>query len=418
MRATTSAVSRRRMQYTRAGTPQERGSSKMKRTITGIPRRSGSALVTVMLVILVVASLLSTMISGSLQQMHMSSRLADQSRALMLAESGAHHAYSVLVTNFAARTNADAFPLTTYDNGTYDADVVAVDTCLAVVHCTGTYNGVVVSVILDVKDFGGGSEGEGGTGAPAYECAILAGGTMKWAGSGTMNAGTGMMHCNGQLKKTGSSDLIAAIVSSSVEVWKRGSGDIEGDASAPSINESGSGHITGTQTVGTVDPITIPDIDLTPYYNEALANGQVYSSDQHIMGSDDTIIPGGIMWVDGDFQKSGSGNLTGCVIATGEVKISGSGDQIKVGDYPAFISRDDDIKYSGSGNVHGLLYAKTGNFDKSGSGDLTGSIICAGNFTKTGSWNLMAYEDSEPVAPGERDEGEPSQLIGISAWQK
>jgi len=219
---------------------------------------------------------------------------------------------------------------------------------------------------------------------------------------------------------TGSKKVIGDI-SSCERIWLVGSTKITGDAAAPTLTYSGTA-ISGTKTVGPVTAVTIPDIDLTPYYNQALANGQVYAGNQHFSGSDDLAPAGGVMWVNGDLRVSGSGQLIGCFIATGDIDITGSGDQVQVEKYPAFVSRDGDIDISGSGKSHGLIYVRVGDFDKTGSGDHTGSIICNAAFDAAGSWCTVVYEDSTPVAPGGGGGGgggsTPADNIGVSAWQK
>jgi hypothetical protein len=116
--------------------------------------------------------------------------------------------------------------------------------------------------------------------------------------------------------------------------------------------------------------------------------------------------------------------MIGCFIANGAVKITGSGDQIKVGDYPAFVSLTKKNDQAGSGKVHGLIYSgKSGtlSFDRSGSGDVTGSIISKGNFDASGSWSAMAYENSTPVPPasgGGGGGGSSGDRVGVIAWQK
>ncbi len=78
-----------------------------------------------------------------------------------------------------------------------------------------------------------------------------------------------------------------------------------------------------------VEAIVIPVLDLTPYYEHASAiwSGVFIQSAFHwfirLCGSR------GVMWEYGTFRRSGSGNFTGCVIATGNVDVSGSGNYNK-----------------------------------------------------------------------------------------
>lgn len=232
-----------------------------------------------------------------------------------------------------------------------------------------------------------------------FEKGICAGGDISWTGSGSLNAGIAAVCCNGFFSMSGSSDITANIFASN-GLSKTGSCDIKGNVSALTVTENGSGSITGTVTLGSLTQISIPEIDWTPYYQHAHANGQVYSGDKHITGASALTVPGGIMWVEGNFQKTGSGDFTGCIIASGDVTIAGSGDFVKVNEYPLAVSRTGKIDFSGSGDVRGLLYAQNGNFEKTGSGNVVGSIVCKGDFKKSGSWDLLNYEKSVPVAPG------------------
>jgi len=83
---------------------------------------------------------------------------------------------------------------------------------------------------------------------------------------------------------------------------------------------------------------------------------------------------------------------------TGDIEISGSGNYYKVQNYPLALSVNGKIDFSGSGNVHGLLFAMNRNFEKTGNGNVTGSIICKGNFRKSGGWDFLTYEKSVPPA--------------------
>jgi hypothetical protein len=245
---------------------------------------------------------------------------------------------------------------------------------------------------------------------PAYNYALLVGGNISWSGSGSCNVGTDSIHSNGELSMTGSSNLTGN-VSSSVKISKSGSTTITGNASAPQFSENGSGQITGIKTIGPVPQVTIPDIDLTPYYNQASSNGKVTSGNVSWSGSRDTVIPGGVLYVNGNFSVSGSMSVTGCIIATGTINISGSGNFAGVNSMPALVSVNGNISLSGSGNVTGLVYAKNGAITKSGSGLHTGSLMCKGNFTKSGSWSVLNYRNSAPLAPGASPESTPRHEI-------
>ena len=246
---------------------------------------------------------------------------------------------------------------------------------------------------------------------PAFDNGISAGGDIAWSGSGSVVASANIF-CNGSFNMNGSSTINADVYACG-GLSKSGSCDINGNVWASSVSQSGSGSVSGTVTIGPVAPIAIPDIDPTPYYNHAVSNGQVFSSSQHISGSSDYTVPGGIMWVNGSFKRSGSGNFIGCVIATGNINCSGSGDYIKVNEYPIAFSVNGNIDFSGSGTVNGLLYSRNGNFEKTGSGNVVGSIICKGNVRKSGSWNFLTFQRSAPVPPGCN-----GNLYALAGWKE
>jgi len=236
-------------------------------------------------------------------------------------------------------------------------------------------------------------------GDDAFGYAVCSGGDIKFTGSGTTNLNGGSMHTNREFKMTGSNTLKGNLFSSLL-IQSTGSSVIDGDATAPLFRGKSPGNVTGNVTKANVPEVEIPEIDLSPYYNEALANNEIYGSSQHFSGSDDLEPVGGIMWINGDLQISGSGDMIGSFIATGNIKISGSRNQIKVADYPALVSLNGDIEISGSGSFHGLIYAKNGEFKKTGSSQVVGSVITGGKFTKTGGSDMFLYEYSKPMPPG------------------
>lgn len=381
--------------------------------------RDGSVLLIILVFAFVVSMAVLTVFVVSRQSSGSVNAISDQMRAKVIAEAGANAAYSVLTTNFGARTNEAAFPVTSFGGGVYDVSVQSIGTDQAVICSTGRYGNAVARTVLDIKNHPKNLSGStNGTAQGAFGYAVVSGDQMTWTGTGIMRI-EGKVHANGGFKMTGSDVMTGTTcrVSSSVEIWSVGDTMIYGDASAPVWKGKSPSNIVGTVTTGPVPLVQIPDIDLTPYYNHALANGQVYNGNWHFTGVSDLAPTGGIMWVNGNLKWSGSGRLVGCFIATGDVNLSGSGDHVKVAAYPAVVSRDGNINISGSGKFNGLLYARIGSFDKSGSGDVRGSIICGGSFSKSGSWQLLTYEDSTPVPPGV-PVSTNFDRIKVEAWQE
>ncbi len=389
----------------------------MNRIIIDSDKR-GSALMVVLLVIIITTVLLATFFISSSQRSFMANKLADRTRAKSIAEAGVNFAYSILATNFNACSNPAAFPVTAYGDGSFDVTVTPVSNNLAVISSVGTYKGIIEKAVLDICNSSDSSTVSSMPTSP-WDYAILSGDDMTWSGSGVTDVGNGWVHTNGKDKHTGSA-VLEGNLSSCVRIWCTGSTEIHGNTATPLYKGTSPGNITGTATVGPVAPVEIPDIDLTPYYNWAMAHGEVYNGNVSI--STGEVKPnGGVMWVNGKLRMSTSDNMIGCFIATDDVDITGSGDQIKVGDFPAIISRDGDIDISGSGKFHGLLYAKNGDFDKTGSGDVVGQIICAGEFDKAGSWETMVYENSKPTPPGgggSTPDDDAKVKIAPTAWQE
>lgn len=382
--------------------------------------RTGSALVTVMGVIILIALAGAGMVTLGRQQIFSARRLRDYAKAQIIAESGANAAYCLLKTNFAARNDPNNFPLTAFGDGTYDVNVVPISSNLAAITSTGLCGLARAVVRVDIKNFplpGPTNQPPQAQGAFGY--AVVSGDTMTWNGNGTMTINGAGIHSNSRYKMTGCEVITGqnCNVSSCVQIWSTGTTEIHGNAQAPAWKGTSPANIIGgTPTTKAVPLVSIPDVDLTPYYQAALANGQVYSGDVHLTGSTDLVVPGGIMWVNGNLRLNRSGRMVGCFIATGDVIVTGSGDQEKVAGYPAFVSRDGKVDLSGNGDVHGLVYAKSGSIEKTGNGWVVGSMICAGTFDKGGGWDMLVYENSTPVPPGTPTSSSRDRVI-ITAWQ-
>lgn len=369
--------------------------------------KAGTSLPVVLGTILVVSILLAAVSRTAGQRAFTARQLACRIRAQALAETGVSHAYNLLAQDFEQRTNEASFPLTQYDGGTYDVSVTPLGEDNAVIRGVGTYASVRESVIVDVRRH----VQDVAQQDVAYGYAILADGEISWTGCGVFE-GDSRVHANSTFKQAGCGELNADISSSAAVTLKGNSGEIDGDVTAPDVSGK-TGKVTGTITETAVPEVSLPVIDLVPYYNEALANGEVYEGGQTVSGDFSPV--GGIMWVNGTLSFSGSGTRTGCFIATGDIHCSGSGQQIKVQGYPAFASRDGGIKFSGSGSCEGLVYARIGSVEITGSGRIDGSVICGSDFKKAGCSTVIAYVDSTPVSPVDvASDG----VLCVSAWQR
>jgi hypothetical protein len=397
----------------------------MEQTIDN-QRRTGAALLTVMGIVFAVCIVLGSLVVASSNRAHVARKLADRTRALAIAEAGAAKAYSVLVTNFSLRTNPAAFSSASFGGGSYALQVSAIGSNMASIVSTGVCGLAQEYVMLDVRNYGpyGGTNWSGsgttnGLSTNAFDYAVCSGGTLTWSGNVDLTMSNGWMHSNSAYLANGD-NTIQGNVSSSVGITMVGGAEITGTGTAPVITGGG----IGDPVVASVPLVNIPDIDLMPYYLAALANGQVVNGTVSLGGN--VSPPGGIMWVNGNLNF-GNGTYTGCFIATGsiEMKTTGNGTIAleKVERYPVLASRDGDIlvKQAKTLSFHGLIYCKTGGFDKQGEGDVDGrgSIIAAGGVSKVGGWSGMLYEDSTPVPPYVPGGSTPGDyVVGVSAWQR
>jgi hypothetical protein len=385
--------------------------------------RSGSALLAVMGIVFLIAIVAASMVAAGRQQVFAAVHLKDYVKAQMIAEAGVNQAYNILKTNFAARLNPNNFPPTSFDGGSYDATVVSIGSNRASITSTGLYQSATAQVKADIQNFPtattNGSPIPGG-GSP-YGFAVLAGCEIRWEGNSTLDLKGGYMHANGSYQANGV-NILTANVESCNSIQLVGQASIRGIGRSPLINAP-AGNIS-TARIESVPLVSIPNIDLTPYYNVALANGQVYGSGKALSGT--VTPPGGVMWVNGN-MSFGNGTYNGCFISTSDIELKTTGNgTITITNstgYPVLASRDSSIviKQAKTFTFKGLIYAKTGNFDKQGNGDVNGNgaIIAAGNVTKNGGWSGFIYSDPTPVTPGSGGSSGSSSRdkVVITAWQ-
>lgn len=381
--------------------------------------KRGAALVTVMAVIGTVSMLLTGVLSMAVHSGFMARKLGDRIRATAIAEAGAVRAYTMLVTNFAQRTDANAFPITAYGGGTYDADVVPVSNDMAVVVSEGVYRGTAVTVILDVRDCGGSGDPGTSGGAPfVCDYAMLCG-TLDFLGCGSISStsGAARVHSNGDMLISGNAQANVDMESSTyVNVQKV---TVDGDVTGTSLDVHGQAVITGTASEEPVPLIEIPDINLTPYYLWALAHGEVCDGDFSMSGG--TYTPnGGILWVEGDVSLASDYVFYGSIIATGEIHVSGSGDVIATTCAFSLVTRDGPRIFNQStGTIRGVVYVKNGDYRHTANGRVEGSIIVAGNIHKGGNSDVLLYlrHIIQPPDTGAAPTPDDSRVC-IVAWQK
>jgi cytoskeletal protein CcmA (bactofilin family) len=385
----------------------------MNRHHSSISNRSGSALLTVMLIVLISSVFLATVLSMSMGRAFMAKKLANRVRAIAIAEAGANQAYTVLATNFAARTDASAFPLTTYGDGSYDVSVSAISNEAASISSLGTCGDVQETVILDVM------LDESGMPPlpemPAFDYAMVAGGELAFNGTGNISGtnGTVSFHANGRMSVGGNAEGDVGFSSSTGIKVKNVT--IEGDISAPDLVVHAGATITGSQNEQTVPLVDIPDIDLTPYFNWASAHSEVREGFNMSGGS---YTPnGGILWVNGSVQLSSDYTFNGAIIATGAIHLTGTGSIVPTTTELALITRDGpQIRNQSTGLIDGLIYAKNGDYIHTANGQLRGQVIVKGDIAKGGTNVDLLFKQTEPAVPGQA--GTLVIALRASAWQQ
>ena len=384
------------------------------KTRTDTRSGTGSALLTVMLMVMILSGMVTGVMSMSLTRATVVRRLTNDTRALAIAEAGANHAYSVLSTNFSARTNAAAFPSTAYAGGVYDATVTPVGSSLAVIESLGQCGLSQVTVMLDAKRFREATPAPVPPPGSAWEKGLYANGQATVNGDSTVG---GYAHANAAFRVNGNYDLSTNEfhLTSATSVKISGNVYSPGTITAPTVSVTGSSTNGTTITETSVTAIPFPALDLTPLYNIALDNGQVRSGGMH-RDSDWSSVPGGVLWFNGNLKIAGTTHIKGVVIATGNITISGDVEQELDGSLGGIVSRDGRITFNGGYLGEGLLYAPGDIvFNATDKIELTGQVVSGEDVMLNGDVDLLGYA-YRPLDVN--DTGTRHDLVGISAWQK
>jgi hypothetical protein len=378
--------------------------------------KNGYMLVTV-IGILTVLSLVFTMLFKITQQTVFNGKhTKSRTKAVAYAEAGIEFAYSVLRDNFDNRTNSASFridtgttytngaPLTSvYGEGTFTLTVTPLGSQYVVINSLGACNTATAEAEVLVEDSNYTDWGK----YEAFKKAIAAGGSGDFSGNGTVYSPIELdIHVNDKVIVNGNIDIDNINIASATEIDLKNK-TLNGSATSPIISSSGTA--TDGKYVEAVPPIYIPTINLTPYYNKAVASGSFVTAltSEYKITSDITPA-GGILYVDGDVKIYA--NVTGTVIATGNITIV-SGGVKETGSGIALATETGDIVNRSTGESEGLVYSRTGSYYQNSVGTLTGQIIVGNDVSKTGGASLI-FKESPP----------DYEYLGanpvISAWQK
>ncbi len=379
----------------------------MKNTLC---HKRGFALVSVLLIIAALSLMLGMLIKIGGQRAFTAKKLVNQVKALAYAEAGIDYAYSILSIDFEQRNNTSLSAETSYQDGSFDITLTPVSNKYVIVNSVGKCGDALRTVEILIDD-----ENAGGPQFPDYSnmegfnYAVLSGGTYDFGGSGPTTGSK--LHSNSDINIRGSAGSNLDI-SSSIKI-STGNVTIDGSVTAPAMKIHPNSTITGGTIQQPVPPVQIPDIDLTPYFNWAKANGEVYNG----FSTSVSYTPaGGILWVDGDVTIDSHAVINGSIIATGNIYISGDVDINPTTTTFAMASRDGNIINTSSGTLNGLIYAKTGDYSQTANGTLNGQLIVNGTIKKGGNSDIINYVKSIPTPPWDTTPI-PAWPV-VSAWQK
>ena len=329
----------------------------------------GSAILVGIFALMVVGLVAGGVTAVLTQRRHTQKLLIERTKATEVAEGGAARVLAVLAAQPDTVTEPPADKLTGQIlEGSYQAEVTQVGGNVFGVVSTGTVRetSATVKVYLDVP-----------SAYFALDKGIFANGSIDASGNGTLHNGS---HSNQ-----------STIYMGNCEVF----GDVD---SVGTSTTQGSADVQGTVRSG-VQRVDFPRLDLDHYYNIASDNGQVLVGDQTLKGTYNP--PGGVMWVVGNVRIKATTTITGMLVATGDIEQVGRCVQTQVGANPALATRDGNIWLRGNGTFQGMIYADTGWVDVSGATDLTGCIVAWGDVRTRGNWGVLDFAEQNPELSGE-----------------
>jgi predicted acyltransferase (DUF342 family) len=398
--------------------------------------RNGYALLTVMFIIAILGMMVGILSSIGQQRIFDARRQTNKIKALAYAEGGIDYAYSILSSDFSQRIDESAFSLSStegsslssslssvensYSDGSFSLSLTTISNRYVIINSSGSCDSITSEAEVVVEDLyagSGGSEETDYSDMEGFNYAILCGGTFDFSGCGSISstAGLAKFHSNGDMDVRGNTDSIINL-SSSGTIALNNNITVGGSVTAPTVTTKNKTVVSGDiNTPDMVATVEIPDIDLTPYYLEALANDEVYNG---FTTTSDLNPVGGIMWVEGDFHISAHATINGSVIATGDINLSGQIDINPTTYAFSVASRDGDIHVTSGGTIKGLMYAKTGGLQHTANGEIVGQIIINGSIKKAGNSDIITgYSQNIPTPPTSTATSSECLPV-ISAWQK
>lgn len=375
----------------------------MQNLSSSIANSRGSVFITT-----VIVAFLMTLVGASLFQMitqdsYYTSRLKRYAQSQYIAEAGLADAIAVLDVNFNNKDSPGNFPLNNFANGTYDVTVTQ-QSGRVLLTSVGTIQGVSSTVSAEVQYLG----------PTALNYAYASGGDIRlWSAIAGVNI-TGNMHSNANTTLRAQTPF--------------GSITITGNVSAGgtvSIFETFGGDVTVTGTItSAAGLVTLPTFDFSYYQAIATANGQYFSGNKTYSNVNLTP-PGGIIYVNGNvtFPFGTTSTLTGCIVSTGVIQISGRLTQTQVGNLPALMTTNNDIRLLSVLSrltAQGLIYSGD-DFQMIGAGSiltLTGTLVTLDDIDQNDIISRFTFTYAQQNPPGLIIPGGSSTWVDVVSYNK
>lgn len=337
------------------------------------------------------------------QDLHFVHRMEKAAQAHQLAEAGLARALSLIASvsgsNFTTAINtASNFPVTSLGPGTYDASTTT-SGGRVLVSSTGTVDDVEQTVSAEVS-------------VPSISTLdyAIAGGSSS---AHTIDSGTGQspgnitgnIYMGGPLTLDGPSSGGSLVITGSV-------------TSLSTVTTNASATVSGTTTQNSTTSGTFPTVDFSYYQTIATTNSLYFNGNKTYSSGQIPAAPtGGVIFVNGNLTIQGTQSTTACIIATGNITFSKTGNTYpkttvtKYSTYPALMTQNGSISYTSNGNggaylrVTGLIYSGNGFSVSSGNHDeitVTGNVIAKGVVSTAGmtAQNALTVTYASQSPPG------------------
>jgi len=361
-------------------------------------KKKGIAFFTTLILIGITVLISAGVFTMVMRNIYSTKRNVYATQAYFLAEAGAEEAIAELHDDF-------DFTPTGYPKilgqGTYDINITTNggDPDIKLIRATGVVNNISKIIRVQVRD----------NAVEAFEYTVLGGDRLYIYGNSTIsNAGPIRVHSNSPE---------AAPKSLNVGESADSTGTVIGNATACGVvNVHAASTVTGT-VINSSPSVPLPEFDdefFQFYFNLANADGNTFTGNTEFTSDPCAGTANGVVYVTGQVQLEGTWSMTGCVVATGKIKINkddeGTIIHTQWGNLPAFMSKNNDVELYGTTVVEGMIYANS-------RVDILGPTVVNGTVYGKTRININALTEVhyvQPDPPGLPGSGEDFEILSWS----